>query len=60
MTLDSLHGVEADPLHVAISRLIGTVFMLMPTECHEREMAVGAVVELHGHIAALLKRRALN
>jgi hypothetical protein len=63
MTLDPLHGVElveADPLHVAISRLIGTIFTLLPDECHERELAIGAVVELHGRIAGLMRRRSLN
>jgi hypothetical protein len=51
---------EADPLRMAIGELIGCIFTLMPTESDARAQAIGAVVELHGRIAASLNRRALN
>jgi hypothetical protein len=51
---------EADPLHVAISRLVGVIFMLMPDECLAREQAIGAVIALHERLAELLRKRSLN
>jgi hypothetical protein len=51
---------EADPLHVAISRLVGAIFTLLPDECRERELAIGSIITLHERLAGLLRKRALN
>jgi len=48
-----------DPYRLLIGELIGTIFSSMP-ESREREMAIGAVIELHRRLALLIDRPRLN
>jgi hypothetical protein len=49
----------SDPYRSLIGELIGAVFSSMP-ESREREMAIGAVIELHRRLALLIDRPRLN